>query len=406
MHMRRRRPRHHSAGRAQRVASVAAIIVVMSATAALAWTAGTTNPGNSITAATVGSVGSYAASPNSGFPTCNSIVLTWTAATNATSYSIEYQNDSTTGSWTTLNSSVTALTYTDTNAGTHLNSTVYYRITPQNANWTGSSSVVNVQCGIGRVLDLALTNQCTNNVLTWTTPYNNTGTYRVEYSTNGGGAWTSLGNVAASTTGTMSYINQAAPVLTRGTTYIYRVTPNSGAGSVSAASNSISWDNFHVDSVTLGTNGGTLTNNDTVQIDFSKSVVTSGVANAAKMTVSPKTVMYLGNAGITLNNGIGSITTGNIWSNTGNKDTTLNGTPVWSSIGSWTTARLTWTSDGSSSQGGTLSQSGTVASGTWADGAGQAQCDPTPSTLPAGTIAKVNLVAPPAGVTTTLSGRF
>ncbi len=107
----------------------------------------------------------------------------------------------------------------------------------------------------------------------------------------------------------MTYFNLAAPVATYNTTYIYRVTPNSGAGSISNVSNSISWNNFHLRSITNANNGGTvgmLDGNDTTVAVFSKKVFEAGgVISDNNLTIEGRTNMYLANTGSSTNNGLG-----------------------------------------------------------------------------------------------------
>jgi hypothetical protein len=337
--------------------------------------------------------------------------VAWTAGANATGYEIDYENGA--GGWNVLVANTPSSPYTDSlGAAAHLNTVVSYRVVSLRTGtvWTSTSTTATADCGIGPVTDLAATNSCINDVITWTTPFNNTGTYKVEYSANAG-AWTSLGNIAASTSGSLSYINSASltPTLTKGTTYSYRITPNSGAGSVSNTTATLTWDGFYVSSVALASaSPGTLASGDTATVDFSKTVSETGASiNDNDITVSPKKTLYLADATTTVNNGFGSVLEGgNVFTNTGNVSAVLSGTHVWNSFGGWAGAQWVWTSTGATSAGGALSDSATLSGVTWTPGAGSAQCDPTPATLPASTLAKVNLTAPVTGATATYTGRW
>ncbi|MBC7593508.1 MAG: hypothetical protein H7288_06160 [Kineosporiaceae bacterium] len=385
--------------------AVAAGLVLSAVTMGVTWatlTSSTSAP-TTFTTVTVGAAGSLAASPNAGFPSCNSEVLTWTAATNATAYMVEYQNNSTAGVWTTLTASTALLTYTDSNAGTHLNATVYYRITPLRTPgvWTGTPTTMSVQCGIGPVLDLAVTNQCTDMVLTFTTPYNNTATYKLEYSTNGGGLWTSLGNIAQTgTSNGYTYFNRVAPVATYGTNYIWRVTPNSGAGSLSNTSGTLAWDNFHLNSIT-NSNGsalGTLDTADTTVASFSRKVFEAGgvmIDNNITIGVGRR-AMYLANGGVTTNNGLG------LFTNSANIFTNITSTAVGASAWDVAGTTYTWTENSAT----TMTQSAALTAGSFTAST-NTQCDPTPPVLAAGTIAKVALSAAPTGApAVTFGGRW
>lgn len=386
-----------------------AAVLLAAPAASAAWTAAAAGASSTAKAGSLSAPGSMTAVPNAG---CTNVALSWPGVSDATSYRVEYRNQLDPVS-RVLNSGWTVLTTTSSEStsdtsNTHLNMSVTYRVTALVGSAWESAQVESaaVNCGIGPVVDLEVSNSCTNNVLTWTKPYNTSNAYKVEYQLNGSATWTSLGNnVAATVVGTKSYINSAAltPTLTKGTTYRYRVTPTSGTGSISNVTAVQAWDNFHVESVTLanGATLGTLASGDSVVVNFSKPVEMNG-GSVNNMAVSGRRNLFIANTGTTVNNGIGRVTHGsNIFANI---TSNLGGTGTWSTNGAVADARLTWVSNGTSS-GGTLTQSGSLG-GTFTAGTTVARCDPNPPSLPAATLPMVNLSAGPTGGATTISGRW
>jgi len=287
----------------------------LGATAAFTQASLTSTPSapNTVSTMTVGAPTGVVGTPFGAF-NCFTVSVAWTAGANATGYEVDYQNGS--SGWNMLVANTPSSPYVDASgSAVHLNTPVTYRVTSlkSGTTWTTTSATsAAVNCGIGPVTDLTATNQCINDVIEWTTPYNVTGTYKVEYSMNAA-AYVSLGNIAATVNGANSYINSATltPTLTKGTTYAYRITPNSGAGSLSNIPATITWDGFYVNSVAIANTGvlGTLAAGDTITVDFSKTVSETGVnINDNDMTIRPnvsRKKLFLANAGVTTNNGAG-----------------------------------------------------------------------------------------------------
>ena len=342
---------------------VAAVLLSIVASAAgfgvsrATFTAQTTNPSNVLTGLALTTPAAPTASTANA---CGTITVSWGAVTGATAYQIEAKTLNA-ASWTVLTSTATGTSYPDTTGSvTYNNRTVLHRVTAliSGTTWASATSAAStgLACGVGEVSNLAVTNPCSKDTLTWTAAAG-ANNYDVDYSTTGGAPWTSL--VVNQATVNYSDLTQFAI----GANVTYQVTPGNGVTNGTPVTVTQSaWSDFRANAVTFANTGtlGTRNANDTVTVVFSKPALTpiSGTNLNLTSIVTTRKVAYLAASGAA----VGSTQIG-VSTDPGfqfvNATITNTGTTTLSADG------LTWTW---TSVGGTANTMAHALTGTWATG--------------------------------------
>ncbi|MCB0878840.1 MAG: hypothetical protein KDC46_07655 [Thermoleophilia bacterium] len=322
------------------MAALGACIAVTCGTVAvsLAWNSSSSNPSNTVVAGTVGSPTSLAATPtpSSAQPRCTSVDLNWGAAPLADDRRIEVKTAK--SSWSVLAASHGSTTYTDSN--NYRNYTVTWRVTPVRAgtSWEGPDAQVTLTCGLGEVLDLTVTNDCSTSELAWTAAVNAT-EYEVQRKIPPA-SWSTIATAVTTTSYSDPTVHPA------GSRVRYRVRPSDGSsnGRWSSVATIDSWDEFRVVSI-VATNGGTANtrdSGDTIQMTFSKPVDTTTMTTTSVVTRrngNPRGLFLPATSAATGSTEVGQVDTSN---NFFGGNATLAGTVAWSAADTvWT-----WTSTG------------------------------------------------------------
>ncbi|MBC7645475.1 MAG: hypothetical protein H7123_10120 [Thermoleophilia bacterium] len=355
---------------------IAAVLLSIIASAAgigvsrATFTVQTTNPANLLTGFTL---------PTPAIPThstataCLMIAVSWTAVTGATAYRVEGRTGN--GGWTVLTASTGSLTYND--ATGYMNRSVFHRVTAliSGTTWESTPAIsTELTCGIGEVVDLAISNPCSKEAMTWSAPVG-ANNYDVAYSTTGGAPWTPLVTDQAT-------VNYSDIVQHVGANVTYQLTPGNGATNGTAVTMlQTAWNDFSVSNVTFANSGTVATRNagDTITVTFSKPALTpiSGTNLNLTSVVTTRRIIYLAASSNTAaTTQIGLITEG---TNTFVNATIINtGTTTLSADG------LTWTW---TSLAGTANSMSQALTGTWSVGtqANFAKCAVDSTTLRATT---------------------
>lgn len=351
----RRRPRSRLAGAA--VVLLVALALAGIGVSGASWAGQSANPGTGVTAGTVGTPGSVGASSTA--VSCNPITISWTSPGGGVDdFRVEKSVDG--GAWTTVSASTGDVTSINDATG-YTNQDVQYRVVAKLAGTSWESAAITtstLHCG---VKDLAVTNPCSSDALTWTAA-NAATTYDIEYSTTGaGGPWTTLVTDYA---GGTTYTDATQHTVTANVTY--RVRPGIGAGSNGSYSNTptlTNWQNFRVTSVTANnvTTLGTIAAGDNLVVNFSKPVATGTVTTGTTVRARRGGTKGLDIAGAATPGQIGTVT---MTTNQFGASVTMTGTQVWS--GGDTTWTWTWTTTSTThtvalSSAGNAWSAGTVA---------------------------------------------